>query len=353
MKQDHMNTTEQTQTNINIANYLSGKASENEVSQLNKWISSSSENRDYFLQVKNIWETSDNPFNPSDISTNKALRKVLKQIESRKTSLWGHWQRAAAILFIPLLAGSFWWGKFISADRSSDQVVYNEVFAAFGTRSAIKLADGSKVWLNSGSSLSYPNKFINQKRIVKLKGEAYFEVQSDVSRPFIVQTQSISVTATGTKFDVQAYPKMRKTQVTLVSGIVLVKKMIVGTAGTSIAELKPNQHLVYDTMSGIKELKDENIYRYIAWKEGKLIFRNESLSEVVEKISLLYNVEIELQGKNLQDNYYRATFQDESLEDILKLLKLSSPIDYKEMKRSPLPDGSFPKKKIIIFPLKK
>src|ERR1035437_4012353 len=250
MNPDNMNTLENDQINTKLINYLSGKASEEEISQLEEWIKSSTQNREYFLQVKNIWEVSGKPFNPSDISTEEALEKVLQltNIESQNPGLGYYLQRVAAILFIPLMLGSFLWGRFTNANKSdsSNQVVYNEVFAAYGTRSALKLADGSRVWLNSGSSLTYPDKFTNQKRIVKLKGEAYFEVHSDVSRPFIVQTQSVSVTATGTKFNVQAYLASRKAQITLVSGKVLVNKEIPGGNTSTIAELKPNQHLIYD-----------------------------------------------------------------------------------------------------------
>jgi ferric-dicitrate binding protein FerR (iron transport regulator) len=353
MNQDNMSALEHDQINTKIVNYLSGEATEEEISQLEEWIKSSIQNHEYYLQVKNVWEVYGKPFNPSDISTKEALERVLEltDIEDQKPGFWFYLQRVAAILFIPLMLGSFLWGKFSHTSKAdaSDHEIYNEVFAAYGTRSTLLLADGSKVWLNSGSSLSYPIKFKDQKRIVKLKGEAYFEVHSDISRPFIVQAQSINVIATGTKFNVQAFSGSNETQISLIRGKVSVNKQNGENNTSTIAELKPNQHLVYNTISGKKELKDEDVYRYVAWKDGKLIFRGEPLSEIIKKISQLYNVEIEMHGKSLHDFKYRATFQDESLEEILKLLKISSPIDYKEVKRSPLPDGSFPRKKIIIF----
>ncbi len=350
-----MNSTEHDQINLLLINYLTGIASEADISRLENWTSASNENLKYFLEVKNIWETSNNQFNLNDIATKKALNKVLNQINRPKFRFWSQLQRVAALLFIPLLLGSFLYGKFSKVGRQPypvNQEVYNEVFAAYGTRSTLKLSDGSSVWLNSGSSLSYPEKFTKNSRIVKLKGEAYFEVHSDVTRPFIVQTQSVSVTATGTKFNVQAFSGSHHTQVTLVSGKVSVKKGSGDRSGSLIADLKPNQHLIYDSISGSKDLRNEDVYKYIAWKDGKLIFRNEPLSEIVAKISQLYNVDIELRGKSMDDFLYRATFQDESLSEILKLLKLSAPIDYREVKRVPLPDGAFPKKKIIIFSTK-
>jgi ferric-dicitrate binding protein FerR (iron transport regulator) len=187
--------------------------------------------------------------------------------------------------------------------------------------------------------------------VIYLKGEAYFEVKSDKSRPFIVQTQTLQVKATGTKFNVQAFDNDHITEVALAEGKVAVAKSGNNGKLISVSELKPNQHLIYYNLSGTSKLNDEDAYKYIAWKDGKLIFRNQPLNEVVKKISQLYQVDIELRGKQLQEYRYRATFQEESLNEILKLLKLSSPIDYREVARNPLPDGSFPKKKIIIFPI--
>jgi transmembrane sensor len=351
-----MNPMEQKDIDILLVNYLAGKASEEEIVRLEEWIKSSSQNRTYFLQIKNLWETSGKPFEPLDISSQKAMQTVFNHIHRHPIRIWTLLQRTAAIFFIPFILGSFLWGRHSNTGNKpgiSEPAVYNEVFAAYGTRSVLKLSDGSRVWLNSGSSLSYPDKFTAQNRVVTLKGEAYFEVQSDVSHPFIVQTQSVNVRATGTMFNVQAYTSGRKTQITLVKGKVSVGKGSWEHHFSDIAQLKPSQHLEYDAVSGIKELKTEDVCQYTAWKDGKLIFRKEPLKDVVEKISQLYNVEIELQGKDLQDYQYRATFQEESLTDILKLLKLSSPIDYREIKRNPLPDGSFPKKKIIIFSIKK
>jgi len=353
MKQEKMNSPEQDQINAIIIAFLSGKATDEDITNLEDWVKLSTQNHEYYLQLKNIWESSDNHFAPEDISSEKAFQNVLNQIDIPKPGFWYYWQRIAAILVIPLIVGGLVWSRFtVSNGKSDSPIVYNEVTAAYGTRSALKLADGSRVWLNSGSSLTYPDKFVNHKRIVKLKGEAYFEVHSDVSRPFIVETKSMSVTATGTKFNVQAFDKVNQIEVSLASGKVLVKKLSDENNRNSITNLVPNQHLKYDTKTDQKEIDNENVYRYIAWKDGKLIFRNESLSEIALKISQLYNVEIIVQGKGLEDYKFRATFQDESLEEILKLLKLTSPIDYREIERSPLPDGSFPKKKIIIFSTK-
>jgi transmembrane sensor len=346
-----MKRTEQDEIILVISKYLDNEVTEKEFVYLEKWINSSDLNKSYFLQLKNIWEASDKKINLSEISTEKALKKVLSQINAKNgnQNFWFYWQKIAAVLFIPILLAGFLWFKLSSNKSNSSQIVYNEVYAAYGTRSALKLADGSQVWLNSGSSLRYPDKFSDNQRIVYLKGEAYFEVQSDKSKPFIVKTQNVNVRATGTKFNVMAFKNDRLAEITLVEGKVTVNESNDNGTPVIISELKPNEHLEYDAVSGKSTLEAEDVYKYIAWKDGKLVFRNEPLSDVVKEISKIYNVEIELQGKELQEYRYRATFQDETLSEILKLLKISAPVNYKELNRKHLPDGSFSKKKVIIF----
>jgi ferric-dicitrate binding protein FerR (iron transport regulator) len=338
-----------------IARNLAGIANSIETTQLKEWIGSSTDNKQYFEQVKNIWDASDKQIDPKKINTTEALEKVHGRIPEifPKRTFWYYWQKVAAVLILPLAIGTLLL-FYLNSQRtiSSSEIVYNEIFTAFGTRSSIRLADSTLVWLNSGSSIRYPNKFDNQNRKVFLKGEAYFEVESDVFRPFIVQTSNLQVQSTGTKFNVFDFDSESEAEVTLVSGKISVKGNI-GSDSQFILDMNPDQHLNYNKQTAEKYITEEDTYKYIAWKDGKLIFRNEPMSEVVKKISLIFNVDIELQGIELQDYRYRATFQEESLEEILKLLKLSAPINFKEVERNPLPNGSFPKKKVIIFPIKK
>ena len=336
-----------------IARNLAGLADSIETDQLKEWIESSADNKQYFDQVKNIWDATDKKIDPGKINTTAALEKVLGRIPevSAERSFWFYWQKIAAVLIFPLAIGALLWFYFNSNSTiSSNEIVYNEVFAAFGTRSSLRLADSTLVWLNSGSSLTYPNKFNSKNRTVFLKGEAYFEVESDILKPFIVQTPTIEIKATGTKFNVQEYDSNPVTEVTLVSGKVTVNESGNYKNPQLISELDPDQHLTYNRQTKDRKITSGDTYRFVAWKDGKLIFRNEPLDRVLNKISMIFNVDIELQGKELKYYRYHATFQDESLEEILKLLKLSAPIGYKEVPRKPLDDGSFSKKKVIIFP---
>jgi len=335
-----------------ITRYLSGDADSEEETDLLRWVEQSELNKQYFDNIKNIWEISSPELNTETIKTEKALSKVLERIsgQSNIRTLWVFWRRLAAVVFIPLLLFNFIWFYKHFQKEIPDTQSYIEIYAPLGTKSSIKLTDGSSVWLNSGSSLKYPDRFKGKERIVYLNGEAYFEVESDTSVPFIVKTSSLNVKATGTKFNVLDYISDLNSEVTLVTGKVFVNELTVNDRIKPVSELFPNQHLVLSKQTGTILVQKEDINEYISWKEGKLIFRNKPLSYIVKKISQEFNVDIELQGSVLQDYRYRATFEDESLTEILKLLKISSPIDYIEVKRNPLPDGSFERKKVIIFP---
>jgi ferric-dicitrate binding protein FerR (iron transport regulator) len=285
------------------------------------------------------------------IATDKALAKVLKQInqEHKALTFWQLFQRIAAVLFIPLLIALFWLYPTKGFKGTNQNVTYNKVVAAFGTFSMLELPDGSKVWLNSGSTFRYPDKFDNQNRTVYLIGEAYFEVHSDENVPFFVNTPYFTVKATGTKFNVRAEKNFRSPSVTLIEGKVAVQKKTKGKQSGLVAQLKPNQNMTYDTLTNFVKIDTEDTYKHVSWKDGKLVFRNDNVSEVARRISLQYNVDIEIKGNEIKKYRYRATFENEPLSELLRLLKISSPIDYTEVKPKALPDGTFSKRKIIIF----
>lgn len=347
----HMNNKDQDTIQLIITRYLEGNATEAEIHELESWISESDQNLKLYHEIKNIWDISVQ----LPVDTDAALQKVLLRINRRQFTLkaWNFVQKAAAILFIPMLIGMLWmaYGKYPQS-KTAD-VHYHNVVAAFGTFATLELPDGSKVWLNSGSSLKYPEKFTEKSRTVYLSGEAYFEVHSDRNSPFHVSTQTLTVTATGTHFNVMSYKNSRFPSVTLLEGKVAVEKTNSGVTNSSITILKPDQYLQYDTLSGKVNVNTGDTYKHIAWKDGKLVFRNDLFSDVVNRISLQYNVDIEIIGEKVKQYRYRATFENESLSELLKLLKLSSPFDYHEISSKKLPDGSYTRKKIIIYSTEK
>jgi len=340
-----MNNTNDFPANDLITRCLSGQATEDELKKLELWVNESSENLKYYHNLKNIWEGS----MQLTVSSEAALKKVMKQINHRKSKpSIGHFlQKIAAILFIPLLLGTLWLTLSKNYRSDSENQKFIEVAAAFGTFSSLELPDGSKVWLNSGSKIKYPERFTNDNRTVQLVGEAYFEVKSDESSPFFVNTPSFTVKATGTRFNVMAFDNCQQPSVALAEGKVTVLDKNAKSQG--ITYLQPDQLLKFDISKGSTEVINEDVYKHFAWKDGKLVFRNDLLSEVAKRISIQYNVDIEIVGDQVKQYRYRATFENESLDELLKLLKLSSPFDYREISSQLLPDGTYTRKKIIIY----
>ena len=341
-----MNKKNYSEVNKIIASYLNGNASKEEIQRLEKWVLESDKNHTYFKQMKNLWEvTQELP-----ISTENSLKKVLKSINTQSNGviLWHFWQKIAAVLIVPLLIATIIQGFGIKSRFSDNKPTYHTAFSTAGTYSILELPDGSKVWLNAGSSLRYPDRFDRTSRIVNLVGEAYFEVHSDASSPFYVATPSFTVKATGTRFNVTAYKNYPTPTVTLAEGKVAVLKSATGTKDNLIATLLPQQHLKYDIAAGQATISNEDAYKYIAWKDGKLVFRNDMLTDVARRIGLQYNVDIEIVDDQIKHYRYRATFENEPLNELLRLLKISSPIDYREIKPELLPDGTFSRRKIII-----
>lgn len=330
---------------ILISKLLSGNLSSSDKIKLDEWLNISSENRKYFNQMQNLWHLSHPAFNPKSIDVEKATEKVTGKINEQnrvKLPLLVWWQRIAAILIIPLIAFT---GYLLNRETElAANDVYQEVFSPFGVRSKINLPDGSMVWLNSGSHLKYPVVFKNGSRNVVLTGEAYFEVQSDKKNPFIVDTEKMSVKATGTAFNVEAYATDTIVAVTLVHG-----KVDVNIDGRKNINLMPNQRISFNNESSRYELTDTDPYKWCAWKDGILAFRDDRLDYVFKKIGLMYNVDIAVTNKEIASQLYRATFQGESLEEILRLLKLSAPIRYVHTPRVRSANGDFSKEKIEVF----
>ncbi len=345
-----METNNQEEILVIITKNLAGTTDESENTRLIEWIGESKANQQYYNEVRNIWDASERKISFGKIDSTVALKRVLGRVPERglKINIIGQWRKIAAAVIILVAAGTILLiGTGKNNRQAGENQVWNEVFAAYGTRLAIKLSDSTLVWLNSGSSLKYPVRFTEKARTVHLKGEAYFEVRSDASRPFTVETGGLKVKATGTQFNVQEYENNPVTEVTLITGRVEVFGS--GTDEGMIAELKPSQHLDFNRETRSKVITVDDPSAFISWKDNKLIFRNEPLSKVMNRLGAIFNADIEIQSREIQDYRYRATFQDESLEEILKLIKLSAPIDYREVTRNPLPDGSFPRKKVIIF----
>lgn len=253
--------------------------------------------------------------------------------------------RIAVILLLPLLISSIVFSYlYVEQKGQLAQVAYNQVSSAPGTVTRLVLPDQSVVWLNSGSTLSYPSVFDKKERDVKLSGEGYFEVQSDRKHPFYVTTDGgVRVMAYGTKFNINAYEDEPNIEAVLAKG-----KIDVISRNETIT-LEPEKQALFDKKTGSFTVSSVSLEEKTSWKDGRLVFRNTSLDVVLKRLSKRYNVDIVLHKSNDKEYRYRAAFTTETVEQILNYLKLTTPIEWTIKGLEQNNDTTFARERIDVY----
>ena len=210
-----------------------------------------------------------------------------------------------------------------------DELVYNTLKVPFGKRFELSLSDGTKAYLNAGSSLKYPVKFLRgQDRNVYITGEAFLEVAKDSLRPFIVNTEKMNVRVLGTKFNVSSYPEDDNSEVVLVEGAVSLYKANVDYDPSREVLLRPGYKGSFSKKSN--EISKDSVITslYTSWMKGELIFRNMSFSNIIKKLERHYNVAIVNNNTALGAKKFNANFGEASLEKVLQELKANYGVEY-------------------------
>ncbi len=304
--------------------YIEGKLSDDERQAFEYQMSLSADLRRTVVDLGRLWHLSGLRNEQHNIDTLAAWRIVSRKMTRTLflNKVWDVSRTAAAVLLPLWLIYQYVWIPWQESLRSEETVT---ITAAPGMVIQTTLPDGSQVWLNAGSSLSYPSRFAGRERTVRLTGEAYFKVASDRKNRFDVHTSGgMKVSAYGTEFNVHAHAADSCFEVTLARGNVDVSS--VGASG--MLALMAGQKALFHPESGTLSKQPADTYADTAWKDGKMVFRRQHLDQIAEKLSRKFGVTIRLEDDKLKDYVYTATFTDESLEDILDLLKRSAPLTY-------------------------
>lgn len=330
-----------------ITAFLSGNATDGERRELEEWVKQSPDNNRYFQEMRNVWQAMNPAFNPSEINVFEAEKNILANIAATERNVVRvvllYWQRIAAIIVIPLLLLC----TYFYLNKNSSQynaIEYQEVKSPHGTFSEVCLSDGTHVWLNGGSSLRYPLVFRKGEREVFLKGEGYFEVEADKENPFVVETGRITLRATGTAFNIEAYNNDSITAVTMVKG-----KVDVAFGNSSPVAMIPGERASFNNLTKQCLIAKTDPYKWYAWKDGLMIFRDDPLSYVFKRLGQTFNVNIDLRDTTLANAPYRATFEYESLDEILRLLKMSAPLSFKQNKRVKDKNNIYEKQTVEVY----
>jgi transmembrane sensor len=309
-----------------IIKYLQGQCSPAEEDLFLKWLKESSENKKFFYEQKALLNYRKVKHFGTDEQINQAAARfrsnVLLAESRRKKQVYLRFLRYAAVLVFLLAVPAI---LYKANYFSSDSKLITISIAQTDSSKFVLLSDGSSVWLNSNSSLTYPETFANGERNVQLAGEAYFEVSHDSLHPFKVQTQNIQVKVLGTSFNVRSYSSETNTETTLVEGKVLIQN----EQGNSLATLAPGQMADYDKTSQYLAVRAVDPNGYTAWRHGLIVFTNAGLNDITEKLSELYQVYFIINGASAQHTTYNFSFRKgQSLDKVLEMLSFIAPIKY-------------------------
>lgn len=206
-------------------------------------------------------------------------------------------------------------------------LTYNTLDVPYGKKFQVVLSDGTEVYLNSGSSLTYPVAFYDDgPRDVVLKGEAYFTVESDSLRPFFVSTEFVKTKVLGTEFNISSYYDDKRTNVVLVEG-----SLSVGEKNNLEPEafvLIPNQLAAYSYSDKKLEVENVDVRSHIAWKDGILLFKNEDFHHISKKLERHFDITIEIKSLKLGEERYTGRFKTETIEEVLEAFQRIKGFDY-------------------------
>jgi transmembrane sensor len=308
-----------TDINILLIRLFSGEADPDEKKRIADWLNQSAENKKLYSDLREIWLSSGVETNADNYDLESAIVKFRNQINTdkfiqRKQVDFNRFFKYAAILALALLLPfSYYMGTRNNSDDSM-----TTISCAYGDKSSIVLPDSSRVWLNSGSKLTFSSNFKNGRK-VSLEGEAFFSVSKDKHHPFQVKTADVNIEVLGTKFNLKAYPDEKLVSTTLVEGSVNIASKF----GSAL--MTPDQKLVFD--KGSKKMVVQvltDTAPETEWKDGRFVFRNESLTELKPKLERWFDVDIVFGDEQVRNRKFTGVLGRESILEAVSYFDLSN-----------------------------
>jgi transmembrane sensor len=335
-----------------IIKFLAGEISEDEIAVLKVWLEADPANRRIFDEENELWQISRYKTELDHLTTDEAWTEISKQqgigvFKSKNVVILNKNNfrilMAAASVVCLISIGAL--THFLADRKSTLNMVTSSttIRTDEGEKAHIFLPDSTEIQINSGSTLEYKRDYNISERIVKLTGEAYFIVRTNSEKPFVVQSGRMTVTATGTRFNILSYSNENRVETTLEKGEIQVSIM-----GQESFDVKPGQQVLFYTKTNKALIRDVATDTYTSWKENKLRFVDTPFEEVLRKIARRYNVTFEIRNRDLLDLKYTATFIDESIGDVMQMLKTVSPITYRIYNRTKINDKEYLKPKIVV-----
>jgi transmembrane sensor len=300
-----------------IVRYLSNEATSEEQLQLFEWMSHDALHQKLFNEYCDLWGKSYK--HPISFNTSEAMQRLQHRIaveqasvEAPTTTVWLKIAASLLILFVTALSVYFL-GKY---SESSTTPTYTARSTASGQKITLTLTDGSVVRLNANSTLRFPEEFKGMKREVYLQGEAFFEVQKDSLRPFIIHTGDVHTQVLGTSFNI-------KTSVSQIIVAVATGKVKV-TSGARTEFLLPKDKITYWLQDNYWKREKTDLERELAWKSNTIIIENKTLREAADILEKWYGVHISFENNAIKNCRITGKYKNESLENVLKAISYST-----------------------------
>ncbi len=306
-----------------LIDFIRGKITDqSEMGEIMEWIGSTPENHKIYNEILNSWALSG--INQDSTRINVDQQYLQFKRKNFRIRLITDYLKYAAAVIIVLSLGAL--TQYLVSDNISKQeIAWHEVTVPYGQSVEMTMCDSTKVWLNSGSKFRYASNFSPKSRVVELNGEAFFDVANDKQHPFVIKTTQIDIKVTGTSFNVDAYGENDITNITLVEGKVAIQNKI----GKTVTELTPNMNAEFNKTTSKLDLKNVNVDFYTTWKTGTIVFREESLGKIAEKLGKWYNVKIVFEQEDIKDIAYSGSIlKNKPIDQILEILTYTSGIGY-------------------------
>ena len=327
--------------NINriITKYFTGTIDDKESRLLQEWQNESSTNEDILGSMRHVW--AERSTEPELVNTEALIDKIWHEgVEKsgqrrKKYTDWEYIYKVAAVILIFIVTPLLEYKVLRHNPQAESQYDFAKVIKEnpAGQKVRINLPDGSIAWLNGASKVGYEAHFDDSIRLVELKGEAFFEVMKDASRPFVVHSGHLWTTALGTSFNINAYPDENTVRISLVSGKVKVENDI---GRKKDVTLNPGHEVVYhEEGSNDFEERKFDADEVTGWKEGKLIFKGADYQEVLDRLKIWYGVNITTIGEPPAHFQLTTTYDNETLINILKNIRFGKEFNY-ELKENEL-----------------
>ena len=329
-----------------IVNLLSGAATDEEVAELRIWLEQSPDNQIMLNRYRNLDTLLSACQGKGRYQTDKAWLRTKPHLVKKSYSLKWFYRIAAAVI-IAFASGMS--TMYLIKDRpiADEQVLssnthYTEYMVPYGSKSRLMLPDSSVIWMNAGSKLGYHQEFNRSQREIFFEGEGYFHVSKNPDKPFYVRTPSVSLKVLGTSFNLKAYPEETDIETTVESGSVQIIGQIDGkhiqdlvlTANQKAvvprnisdppAENTPREESVRPIV--VKNIPDTRLYT--SWKDNRWRIEKETLGTLSVKLERKYNVRISFTDDLLKRYSFTGILEEETLEQVLEVIKLSAPINY-------------------------